>query len=90
MAQQTAVEWLIEQLVELDKLFDGRRKSDNSTVMKLNPVKIFKQAKQMEKEQTVNAWERGKYIGMTFSQGFIPNEYEQNGTQYYNQTYIEQ
>jgi hypothetical protein len=25
MAQQTAVEWLIEQLVELDKELDGRR-----------------------------------------------------------------
>jgi len=33
MAQQTAVEWLIEQLVELDKELDGRRKSDDSTVI---------------------------------------------------------
>ena len=49
--QQTAVEWLIEQLVELDKQLDGRRKSDDSTVIKLNPTRIFEQAKRMEKEQ---------------------------------------
>ena len=53
MAQQTAVEWLIEQLVELDKELDGRRKSDDSTVIKINPTKIYKQAKQMEKEQQI-------------------------------------
>ena len=54
MAQQTAVEWLVEQLVELDKELDGRRKSDDSTVIKINPTKIYKQAKQMEKEQIIN------------------------------------
>ena len=53
MAQQTAIEWLIEQLVELDKELDGRRKSDDSTVIKINPTKIYKQAKQMEKEQII-------------------------------------
>ena len=52
MAQQTAVEWLIEQLVELDKELDGRRKSDDSTVIKLNPTKIYEQAKEMERKQS--------------------------------------
>jgi hypothetical protein len=59
MAQQTAVEWLIEQLVELDKELDGRRKSDDSTVIKINPTKIYKQAKQMEKEQRIQDYNAG-------------------------------
>jgi hypothetical protein len=61
MAQQTAVEWLIEQLVELDKELDGRRKSDDSTVIKINPTKIYEQAKQKEKEQINKAYYDGYY-----------------------------
>ena len=61
MAQQTAVGWLIEQLVELDKELDGRRKSDDSTVIKLNPTRIYEQAKQMEKEQINKAFYDGYY-----------------------------
>ena len=49
--KQTAAEWLVEQLVELDKQLDGRRKNDDVTVLKLNPTKLFEQAKEMEKEQ---------------------------------------
>jgi pyruvate/2-oxoglutarate dehydrogenase complex dihydrolipoamide acyltransferase (E2) component len=76
MAQQTAVEWLVEQLVELDKELDGRRKSDDSTVIKINPTKIYKQAKQMEKEQIVNAWMA------------TDNELQRLAAeQYYNETY---
>lgn len=57
--KQTAVEWLIQQLVELDKLLDGRRKNDDATVIKLNPTKIYEQALKMEKEQNQNEFERG-------------------------------
>lgn len=84
MAQKTAVEWLIEQILLKHPLIT-QYLPDYSF-----DKSIVEQAKQMHKEQTVNAWERGKYIGMSFPQGSIPNEYEQNGTQYYNQTYIEQ
>ena len=59
MAQQTAVEWLIEQLIKLDKELDGRRKSDDSTVIKINPTKIYEQAKQMEKEQRIQDYNVG-------------------------------
>ena len=79
MAQQTAVEWLIEQLVELDKELDGRRKSDDSTVIKINPTKIYKQAKQMEKEQIIKA---AKVI-LFASTGPGDTAAEQ----YYNETY---
>jgi hypothetical protein len=56
MAQQTAVEWLIENLMKLDKELDGRRKNEDATVLKLNPTKIFERAKQMEEEQHGNTW----------------------------------
>ncbi len=84
MAQQTAVEWLIEQLVELDKELDGRRKSDDSTVIKINPTKIYKQAKQMEKEQLVKAWDDGDYA--YFYSKETGRDFD-NGEQYYNETY---
>ena len=79
MAQQTAVEWLIEQLVKLDKQLDGRRKSDDSTVIKLNPTKIYEQAKAMEKEQIMDA---AKVI-LFASTGPGDTAAEQ----YYNETY---
>ena len=78
MAQQTAVEWLIEQLAELDKQLDGRRKSNDSTVIKLNPTRVYEQAKQMEKEQIVDAHYQGyrNDIGTT-----------EVSEQYYNETF---
>ena len=79
MAQQTAVEWLIEQLVELDKELDGRRKSDDSTVIKINPTKIYKQAKQMEKEQIMKA------VYDSMGTNFDPNI--GRAELYYNETY---
>ena len=74
---QTAVEWLVEQLVELDKQLDGRRKSDDSTVVKLNTTRIYEQAKQMEKEQIVKAYSNG-------SNDRLKNRINE---QYYNETY---
>ena len=53
----TAVDWLIEKLVELDKQLDGRRKNEDATVIKFNPDKLYARAKQMEKEQLVNAFD---------------------------------
>ena len=78
---QTAVEWLIEQLVELDKELDGRRKSDDSTVIKINPTKIYKQAKQIEKEQIIDAYNQDLYGGLSGDKKF------DDGEQYYNETY---
>ena len=65
MAQQTAVEWLVEQLVD--------------TKFKENATKyILEQAKQMEKEQIVDAHYQGyrNNIGTT-----------EVSEQYYNETY---
>ena len=80
MAQQTAVEWLIEQLVELDKQLDGRRKSGDSTVVKLDPTKIYEQAKQIEKEQIINA-----HMYSSGNSSIVEAEYL--AEQYYNEVY---
>ena len=77
---QTAVEWLVEQLVELDKQLDGRRKSDDSTVVKLNTTRIYEQAKQIEKEQIMKAYKDYHNLGHIYG---LETE------QYYNETYID-
>ena len=76
--KQTEVEWLIEQLVVMDKQLDGRRKNEDATVMKMNPTKIVDQAKEMEKQQIIDAFNNGYYqetIGYNASE------------QYYNETF---
>lgn len=57
--KQTAVDWLIQKLVELDKQLDGRRKNDDATVIKLNPTKIYERALEMEKQQILKAYDKG-------------------------------
>ena len=81
MAQQTAVEWLIEQLIKADKELEGRRKNENATILKLNPTKLFEQAKAMEKEQIEDGYQAGLWC---------PNHLEITkpwAEQYYNETY---
>jgi len=68
MAQQTAVEWL---QAEFNKWAEGRL---------FIPQDILEQAKQMEKEQIVEAF----YEGMK-TNPFDPNR--GRGTMYYNETY---
>ena len=90
--KQTAVEWLVEQLVELDKQLDGRRKNDDATVLKLNPTKLFEQAKEMEKEQMRLAHKNGynnsqyrhdcNYGGVEYWDS-VPRPFEG----YYNETF---
>ncbi len=60
--EQTAVEWLESQLFELR----------NPT---LNQIEILKQAKEMEKQQIIEAYYEGKQYG------FFTEE------QYYNETF---
>ena len=80
MAQQTkhmtAVEWLIEQLIEQD-----RQLNPNSFTIQIYfeaSKNIIEQAKQMEKEQTVDA-----YGGVVVDD----NGNIMTGEQYYNETY---
>jgi hypothetical protein len=82
---QTAVEWLINELVELDKLLDGRRKNEDATIFKLPPDKLYERAKQMEKEQIMDAMEK---TAMYVSAALIDKEIgKMTFEDLYNQTY---
>jgi hypothetical protein len=66
---QTAIEWLIEQL---------------QAPCRGIPSHIIEQAKQMEKEQLVKAWDDGDYA--YFYSKETGRDFD-NGEQYYNETY---
>lgn len=71
MTKQTAVEWLIKKLQNREKgIFDG--------LPYLSLDEIYNQAKQMEKEQIIDACNQIYVIGP---------DHQQPGEQYYNQTY---
>jgi len=78
--KQTAVEWLIEELINYDKLLDGKRKNDDATVFKANPTKIYEQAKAMEKGQIKDA----HLIGLKTS---IFMKVTKQAEKYYKETY---
>ena len=83
--KQTAVEWLVKELVELDKQLDGRRNNEDATVFKINPTKIYQQAKQIEKELINEAFNESRKIQDSDD---ISITYDWNNSeQYYNKTY---
>jgi hypothetical protein len=69
---QTAIEWLIEQL---------------QAPCRGIPSHIIEQAKQMEKEQLVKAWDDGDYA--YFYSKETGRDFD-NGEEYYNETYKKQ
>ena len=72
MAQQTAVEWLVEQLIP--KAF---------AIYDITTCNAIEQAKQMEKEQIMKAVDRGFDEGCKFPEDMSLS----NSEQYYNETY---
>ena len=72
--KQTAVEWLLEQIVKHNNLVKG----DGWFYVKPD---IIEQAKEMEKEQIIDACnlQRNDYRGMP--------TYNKSGEAYYNETY---
>lgn len=67
---KTAIEWLYNELSK-------NNISTDSVIERINKESsIWKQAKQMEKDQIVNAFEQG-----------IEFAFPTNGSYYYNQTY---
>jgi len=78
MAQQTAVEWLEQHIKELEtKLFNFEVSPLESPTIREG---LYKQAKQMEKEQITEAWYDGGINGMGL--------FETNtGEEYYNKNY---
>ncbi len=76
MAQQTAVEYLIQEIKNDVFVHSKSTKEWNE---------IFKQAKAMEKEQIMNAWnERATPYPM---KGMGYSVIDATGEQYYNETY---
>jgi hypothetical protein len=78
MSKQTAVEWLVEKIIE-DKLIDVK---NGHQFIHLQSI-----AKQMEKEQIIdNIVQFGIKYHHKYSEGEIKKLCE-NGEQYYNETY---
>jgi hypothetical protein len=71
MAQQTAVEWLVDYIKNLEKY-------PYKTIQELE-----EQAKQMEKEQIVEAWNDGNFLGRN---GNILADYS-DGNRYYKKEF---
>ena len=79
--KQTAIEWLINQFLEVN--VDSI--TNENMYIKI-PTKAFKQAKEMEKEQIVDAYEIG------FADAWDDARYDDepkysDSEQYYNETY---
>lgn len=68
---QTAVEWLYEFV---------QMKLTNEQQIQFEG--LFQQAKQMEKEQIINAWRNGDNDSM-----YSPKELDKQAEEYYNETY---
>lgn len=78
MAQQTAVEWLAKELESY-----GDPQVCDITWKDLDS--LVEQAKQMEKEQLVKAWDDGDYA--YFYSKETGRDFD-NGEEYYNETFI--
>lgn len=88
MENKTAIDWLLDQLVELDKQLDGRRKNEDATVLKLNIIKIHERAKAIEREQMIDFhnWMRRNDTAENAEQYFHYSD-EDMLNEYYNETY---
>jgi hypothetical protein len=56
--QQTAVEWLMPKILELSLQLSLRRISQRNCELEM--LKLFEQAKEMEKEQMINSYANGQ------------------------------
>jgi hypothetical protein len=83
---KTAVEWLFGETLGLTLQLENKRISHRN--WELQMVNLFEQAKQMEKEQIIDAYEQG------FADAWGDARYDEMPTyagpeQYYNETYGE-
>jgi hypothetical protein len=75
MKQQTAVEWLAEQINGKSINYPFSTYADITISI---PIELFEQAKQMEKDQIINAFHCGDEMFGTMQ-----------GDEYYNETYTQ-
>ena len=81
MAQQTAVDWLFDELMKNYAMNYSIAKQIN------REAQIWAQAKQMMKEQITNAYEHGQNNGYMYRDGASDIINEEH---YYNETYGKQ
>jgi alpha-amylase/alpha-mannosidase (GH57 family) len=79
--QQTAVEWLAEQMEILHYDYWAEHISKDEKNQRLKQLK--EQAKEMEKERIETAYNRGTVHGIDYPESTLPI----TGEQYYNETY---
>jgi hypothetical protein len=81
----TAVEWFFEVLAHND-IIDNKKLCDDENLYNLL-YSLKNQAKQMEKEQLVKAWDDGDYA--YFYSKETGRDFD-NGEEYYNETFGKQ
>ena len=81
MAQLTAVEWLVNELLFIQSLKEDEITESNKAIL---TTSIFEQAKQMEKEQIITAHLNGQ---AEFDKEEYRLEVIINAGKYYNETY---
>ena len=79
--QQTAVEWLAEQMEILHYDYWAEHISIDEKNQRLKQLK--EQAKEMEKERIETAYNKGTVHGIDYPESTLPL----TGEQYYNETY---
>jgi alpha-amylase/alpha-mannosidase (GH57 family) len=79
--QQTAVEWLAEQMEILHYDYWAEHISKDEKNQRLKQLK--EQAKEMEKERIETAYNKGTVHGIDYPESTLPL----TGEQYYNETY---
>jgi hypothetical protein len=77
MSKQTAVEWLSERLIRMIPTINPIYKKDIDTYLQ--------QAKEMEKEQIMEAWREGLYHH--YDGEFLPKRKYKDYEDYYNKVY---
>jgi hypothetical protein len=75
MEKQTAVEFIVKELIKLGYLHS------NDYGQSPNVTKVIEQAKEMEKQQIIDAHKVGKF------EAKLPIEEQTTGKQYYKETY---
>jgi hypothetical protein len=82
MAKQTAVDWLIDRLLDGSIRFE---ETDMGFLISMKNGDEIDKAKAMEKEQITNAYSDGVFDG-TLTDEFYEDS-KVSGEQYYNETY---
>jgi len=77
MAQQTAVEWFVQQLEE-----SGIDMGNGIKMAYPIPYDIYKEAKAMEKDHIIESWLAGENDGSLEPKAFV-----EMAEQYYNETF---